>query len=57
MDEFYPGYAQTRAIMSRERGIPPVSRTQYEALRGPNGMLVVSSPEAAAEKIISISET
>ena len=57
IDEFYPGYAQTRAIMSRERGIPPVSRSQYEALRGPNGMLVISSPEAAAEKILSISET
>jgi probable LLM family oxidoreductase len=43
------------AVMNRlgqERGWPPMTRAQYEQQIGPQGALVVGSPEAVAEKIL-----
>jgi probable LLM family oxidoreductase len=38
--------------LGQERGWPPMTRAQYEHQIGPQGALVVGSPEAVAEKIL-----
>lgn len=55
-DDFYPGYAEVFTKIGRERGWPPVTRTQYDAQTGPTGALLIGSPEEVAEKIIRHSE-
>jgi alkanesulfonate monooxygenase SsuD/methylene tetrahydromethanopterin reductase-like flavin-dependent oxidoreductase (luciferase family) len=55
-DEFFPGYAQSFTDIGKERGWSPVTRSQYEALRGPTGSMLVSEPERVAEKIITYGE-
>jgi probable LLM family oxidoreductase len=56
-DEFFPGYAQAFTEIGKERGWPPVTRHQFEALRRPTGALLVSNAEGVAEKIIRVSES
>jgi probable LLM family oxidoreductase len=51
-DEFWPGYAEAMGRIGRERGWPPMSRPQYEALRAPQGALAVGSPQQVIEKIL-----
>lgn len=51
-DEFFPGYARAFTKIGQERGWPPVTRSHFEAERGPTGALLVGSPEEVAEKII-----
>ena len=53
---FFPGYAQAFTKIGKERGWPPVTRNQFEALRRPGGALIVSDPEKVAEKILRINE-
>jgi probable LLM family oxidoreductase len=36
-DDFYPGYAHTFTEIGKERGWPPATRAQFDALRGPTG--------------------
>jgi probable LLM family oxidoreductase len=55
-NDFYPGYAEVFTRIGRERGWPPVTRTQYDAQTGPTGALLIGSPEEVAEKIIRHSE-
>jgi probable LLM family oxidoreductase len=55
-EEFYPGYAETFTKIGRERGWPPVTRAQFNALAGPTGALLIGGPEEVAEKIIRHSE-
>ena len=55
-DEFFPGYAQSFTDIGRERGWGPVTRSQYEAVRGATGAMLVSDPERVAEKIIAFDE-
>jgi probable LLM family oxidoreductase len=50
-DNFFPGYAQSFSEIGRERGWPPVTRRQFDALLGPTGALLVSDPAGVAEKI------
>jgi alkanesulfonate monooxygenase SsuD/methylene tetrahydromethanopterin reductase-like flavin-dependent oxidoreductase (luciferase family) len=38
--------------IGKERGWPPHSRAQYDALLGPRGALHVGTPELVAEKIL-----
>jgi probable LLM family oxidoreductase len=52
-DEFFPAYASMMNRIGRERGWSPMSRPQYEALRSPDGALLVGSPEQVAEKILA----
>ena len=52
MDEYYPTYAAMMTRIGRERGWPPMTRQQYEAMCGPDGALFVGDPETVAEKII-----
>ena len=55
-DEFFPGYAQSFTEIGKERGWPPVTRAQFEALRRPTGALLVDDPERVAEKILYVNE-
>ncbi|MET0263458.1 MAG: LLM class flavin-dependent oxidoreductase, partial [Rariglobus sp.] len=40
----------------RERGWPPVTRRQFDALLGPTGALLVGSPESVAVKIRAVDQ-
>ena len=51
MDEYYPTYAAMMTRIGRERGWPPMTRQQYEAMCGPEGALFVGDPETIADKI------
>lgn len=53
-DDFFPGYARAFTEIGRERGWPPVTRRQFDALLGPTGALLVGSPDTVAEKIKSV---
>jgi probable LLM family oxidoreductase len=54
--DYYPGYAELWTKLGRERGWPPVTRNSFDSLAGPQGVLVVGSPERVAEKLIRHSE-
>ena len=49
--DYDPGYAELWTRMGRERGWPPVTKTQFDALVAPKGVLVLGSPEQVAEKL------
>jgi probable LLM family oxidoreductase len=52
-DEFFPSYAAMMNAIGRERGWPPIDRRQFDALRSPDGALLVGSPDEVAEKILA----
>ncbi len=52
VDDFFPGYAAAFTEIGKERGWPPVTRAQFNALRGPQGALLVGSAEEVAAKIV-----
>jgi probable LLM family oxidoreductase len=54
--DYYPGYAELWTKLGRERGWPPVTRNQFDALVSPEGVLVVGGPEQVAEKLLRHSE-
>ena len=54
--DYYPGYAELWTRLGRERGWPPVTRPQFDALIAPKGVLVVGGPEQVAEKLLRHSE-
>ena len=54
--DYYPGYAEVWTKLGSERGWPAVTRSGFESLIAPRGVLVVGSPEQAAEKILRHSE-
>lgn len=56
-DEFYPGYQATFTKIGRERGWPPVTRAQYDAVRGPTGALLIGDPETVAARIVRLHES
>jgi probable LLM family oxidoreductase len=51
--EFYAGYSAMMNRIGRERGWPPMTREQYDALRAPEGALIVGSPAEVTEKILA----
>jgi probable LLM family oxidoreductase len=51
-DEFYPSYADTMSRIGRERGWPPTTRAQFEALRSPRGALAIGSPQEVIDKVL-----
>ena len=51
-DEFYDSYAAAMDRIGRERGWGPMTRDQYEMMRGPEGSLVLGDPESVATKIL-----
>src|SRR5713101_1533790 len=56
IEDFYPGYAKTVTRIGKERGWPPVTRAQFDVVRGKHGALLVGEPEEVAEKILLHSE-
>ncbi|HEY0308398.1 MAG TPA: LLM class flavin-dependent oxidoreductase [Acidobacteriaceae bacterium] len=56
-DDFFPGYAEAFTKIGKERGWPPVTRGQFDALLGPTGALVVGSPKTVAAKVLRIHES
>jgi len=55
-DEFYPGYARAIGDIGKERGWAPPTRAGFDAQRGPEGALLIGSPDDVAEKIMRHSE-
>ena len=55
-DDFYPGYAHTFTEMGKERGWPPTTRAQFDAVRGPTGALLIGDAETVAEKILYVND-
>ena len=56
-DDFFPGYADAFTKIGKERGWPPTTRLQFDALRAPRGALIVGDPATVAEKMLEISES
>lgn len=42
--------------VGKERGWPPMTRASFDAQRGPNGALLVGSPDEVVDKILRDSE-
>ena len=55
-DTFYPGYARAMTDVGQERGWPAMTRASFDSQRGPNGALLVGSPDEVVEKILRHSE-
>ena len=55
-EDFYPGYAHTFTEIGKERGWPPTTRTQFDALRGPTGALLIGDAEIVVQKILYVNE-
>ena len=55
-DSFYPGYAHTFTEIGKERGWPPATRAQFDALRGPTGGLLIGDAETVARKLMYVNE-
>ena len=55
-EDFYPGYAHTFTEIGKERGWPPATRAQFDALRGPTGPLLIGDAETVAQKILYVNE-
>jgi probable LLM family oxidoreductase len=52
-NEFFGPYSQMMNRIGRERGWPPLTRAQFDAGCGPDGHLLVGSPQQVAEKILA----
>ena len=55
-EDVYPSYAAMMSKIGRERGWPPMTREQYDWMRGPSGSLVVGDPEQVAAKVLQWKE-
>ena len=55
-DEFFPGYARAVTDVGKERGWPPVTRAGFDAQRGPQGALLIGSPDEVIEKVLRHNE-
>jgi len=53
---FFPGYAHTFTEIGKERGWPPTTRAQFDAVRGPTGALLIGDAETVTEKILYVNE-
>ncbi len=51
-DDFFPSYAERMTRIGRERGWPPTTRQQFDAMRSPSGALLVGSPQEVIDKIM-----
>ena len=51
-DRYWPHYAALMNHIGRERGWSPMTRNQFEALRSPQGALLVGSPDEVVEKVL-----
>jgi alkanesulfonate monooxygenase SsuD/methylene tetrahydromethanopterin reductase-like flavin-dependent oxidoreductase (luciferase family) len=53
-EDFWPGYAHTFTNIGKERGWPPASRAQFDALRGPTGALLIGDAETVVQKALYV---
>jgi probable LLM family oxidoreductase len=51
-DEFYPPYADVMGRIGRERGWSSATRKDFDASTGPEGALLVGSPQQVIDKIL-----
>jgi len=51
-DEFYPPYAEVMTRIGKERGWSGMNRQQFDASAGPEGALLVGSPQQVVDKIL-----
>src|SRR5947209_8510529 len=51
-DDFLPGFARAVSDIGKERGWPAMARKDFEDQLGPEGALIVGSPEEVVDKII-----
>ena len=51
-DEFFPAYTRVMTQLGRERGWPPTTRPQFDAMRAPRGALAVGDPQEIIDKIL-----
>ncbi|MFI7579404.1 LLM class flavin-dependent oxidoreductase [Kocuria sp. M1N1S27] len=51
-EEFFPHQAYTHDRIGRERGWGPLTRSEFDAMCGPEGAYFVGSPETVARKIV-----
>jgi probable LLM family oxidoreductase len=51
-EELWPHFRVMINRIGRERGWPPMTRTQFDMATGPEGALMVGSPDTVAEKIM-----
>ncbi len=52
VETFYPPYAEVMSTIGRERGWSPMTRGQFEALRGPTGSLLIGSAQDVIDKML-----
>lgn len=50
--EYFPSYAEVMRRIGRERGWSPLTKDQFEAMRMPEGSLMVGSPQQVIDKIL-----
>jgi probable LLM family oxidoreductase len=55
-EDFFPGYAHTFTEIGKERGWPPTTRAQFDAVRGRTGALLIGDAETVTEKILYVNE-
>jgi len=53
---FFPGSAHTFTEIGRQRGWPPATRAQFDALRGPTGALLIGDAKTVAKKILYVND-
>ncbi len=53
---FFPGWFQMFTQIGRERGWPPPSRAQFDALCGGSGAYLIGDPATVARKVLAASE-
>lgn len=56
-DAFYPGWARVMNDIGKERGFPPASRAQFNAMCGPDGAFLVGSPQTVRDKMMAADAT
>lgn len=56
-DAFFPGWLHMINTIGRERGFPPGSRAQFDAMCGPQGAFLVGDPDSVTEKILATNNT
>jgi probable LLM family oxidoreductase len=54
VDIFFPGYAHTFTEIGKERGWPPATRAQFDALRGPTGALLIGDAKTVTKKVLYV---
>ncbi len=50
--DYFPGYAELWTKLGHERGWPPVTRSKFDQMIAPKGVLVVGGPEKVVEKLL-----